>query len=515
MKLSRHVVIRDQSFLRRSLRARLKPLVVCLALALGVGSEPGVAPASAQASNAAAPWQPRNWGIPHERRIAHGDPLALRAATLLANKPPARPDGGVSVAVTNCNDEGAGSLRDAVQNIAVSGDTVDMRGLTCSTITLTSGAITAAEDDLTILGPGTDMNGVTILASHNSQIFVHLGAGTLSLEYMTVINGGKYSTGDSDALGGCVFSYGQVSLRDTGVKYCVAENRGSGNARGGGVYARTGIHAVSSTIAGNEARGNGRASRGAGVYTPGTLFTNYSWFRDNAALAAVSNGHYGYGGAIVSAGDATILNSTISGNTAGVWAGVALFGGYATRNLEILNTTICDSYSYHASFGSGLEVGATMIISNSTITGNVARNDNHSRNGAGVYLAYHSAATLQSTIVSGNSFYDGTTFVPDDIGTRTDGALVGGANNLVGRSTLPLSLDTIVTSDPRLGTLTTGNGGPTPTKAPLRDSLAINRGNNLGGTPYDQRGPGFPRVVGPFADIGAVESDVIFSNGFD
>jgi hypothetical protein len=85
----------------------------------------------------------------------------------------------------------------------------------------------------------------------------------------------------------------------------------------------------------------------------------------------------------------------------------------------------------------------------------------------------------------------------------------------VGYSTLPLTLDTIITSDPRLGALTTGNGGPTPTKAPLRDSPAINHGNNLGGNPYDQRGSGFPRVIGPLADIGAVESDVLFSSGFE
>jgi hypothetical protein len=36
---------------------------------------------------------------------------------------------------------------------------------------------------------------------------------------------------------------------------------------------------------------------------------------------------------------------------------------------------------------------------------------------------------------------------------------------------------------------------------------------------YDQRGPGFPRTVGPQADIGAFEEqlagDALFPNGFD
>ena len=42
--------------------------------------------------------------------------------------------------VRNCNDQGSGSLRNAVSN-ASSGDTIDLGQLHCSTITLTSGAI--------------------------------------------------------------------------------------------------------------------------------------------------------------------------------------------------------------------------------------------------------------------------------------------------------------------------------------------------------------------------------------
>jgi hypothetical protein len=497
----------------------MKPLVVGLVLALGAGYEPGVVASSAGASESTA--TQRSFVLaketPRERRVARGGPQPMLSAAPFAMKPPAQPGAGVSVPVTNCDDEGAGSLRDAVENIAVSGDTVDMTGLNCSTITLISGAITTTVDDLTILGPGTDMNGVTILAGHNSQIFAHLGSGTLTLEYLTVTNGGKYATGDSSASGGCVFSYGSVYLRDTGVKYCVAQTQGAGTARGGGVYARTGIAAVSSTISGNAVRGDRSPPTGGGLYTPGALSMNYSWVHSNEATQATSQGVvFGSGGGLWVLGDVNILNSTISGNTAAVIAGAYVAGVTASSNLEITNSTICDNYSYASPFGSGLLVNSPIIISNSTITGNVARNSINIISGAGLYLGEYAAATLQSTIVSGNSFYDGTTFLPDDIGhSLYGGALVGGANNLVGHSTLPLSLDTIVTSDPGLGPLTTGNGGPTPTKAPLRDSLAINHGNNVSDKPYDQRGPGFPRVIGPFADIGAVESDVIFSNGFD
>jgi len=503
----------------RGARARLKPLAVCLALALGVATGLGIVAPNAEASDAAGPWQSfsRTKKTPSGRSISRADRVAMRGAASPASKPPARPSGGASVPVTNCNDEGAGSLRDAVENIAVSGDTVDMAGLNCSTITLISGAITTTEDDLTIVGPGTDMNGVTILAGHNSQIFAHLGSGTLTLEYLTVTSGGKYATGDSSALGGCVFSYGEVYLRDTGVKYCVAQTQGEGPARGGGVYATRGIAAVSSTISGNAVRGDRGFPTGGGLYTPGSLFMSYSWIHSNEATQATSQGVvFGSGGGVRIAGDVTMLNSTLSGNTAAAIAGAALTGVNASSNLEITNTTICDNYSYDTLNGSGLSVGSPIIISNSTITGNVAFNAIHITSGAGLYLDEDAAATLQSTIISGNSLYDGTTVVPDDIGhSLYGGALIGGANNLVGHSTLPLSLDTVVTSDPGLGPLTTANGGPTPTKTPLRDSLAINHGNNVGDWPYDERGPGFPRVIGSSADIGAVESDVIFSNGFD
>ena len=497
--------------------ARLKPLVACLALALAVGTGLAPVPAGAEVSNRSALQQslPLTTSIPLEQRVARGDPLAIRAAAVLANKAPPRPDGGVTVAVTNCNDDGAGSLRDAVQNIAVTGDTVSMVGLACSTITLTSGAIITAADDLTILGPGTDMNGVTIEANYNSEIFIHLGAGTFQLEYMTVLNGGKYTTTDANAPGGCVYSTGQVSMLDTGVKYCIAEAQGTGAALGGGVYAKGGITALSSTIAGNTARGTSTRASGGGLFSQqGAIFSKYSWIRSNTA--AVTNvGAYGYGGGIWNGGDVTILNSTISGNFAGVVAGADFLAFYATQDLEVGNSTITDNYAYHSSFGGGLYFGQAAVVSNSTITGNEARNPGNVKYGGGITIGNASSLTMQSSIVLANTLYDGTTHLPDDIGVFGGGVFAGGANNLVGYSTQEMPPDTIFTADPGLGSLSSANGGPTPTMAPLTGSSAINNGNNVNNGKYDQRGPGYPRVVGANTDIGAVESDTIFANGFD
>jgi hypothetical protein len=97
-----------------------------------------------------------------------------------------------------------------------------------------------------------------------------------------------------------------------------------------------------------------------------------------------------------------------------------------------------------------------------------------------------------------------------------DGGSVSGANNLIGPSAaMTLPPDTIG-GDPKLLPLH-DNGGPTKTHALRPGSPAVNAGNANGDT-TDQRGTGFPRVIGSAADIGAFEGvdvDSIFYSGFD
>ena len=71
-------------------------------------------------------------------------------------------------------------------------------------------------------------------------------------------------------------------------------------------------------------------------------------------------------------------------------------------------------------------------------------------------------------------------------------------------------------ADPLLGPLQ-NNGGPDDSHRALSaESPAIDHGNNAASLQDDQRGNGFPRVVGTNADIGAFEfdsNDVIFQSG--
>src|SRR5690606_33125818 len=123
----------SQSRMRRSL------LAACLAVALGAGdtrAEP--AGGARYAERTASPdFHSRpSWVWPH------------------AGPAPAGRGGAVHV-VAHCDDDGPASLRQAVLD-AASGDTIDMGSLDCSTISLTTGAIVTAANDLALIGPGRD-----------------------------------------------------------------------------------------------------------------------------------------------------------------------------------------------------------------------------------------------------------------------------------------------------------------------------------------------------------------------
>ena len=154
-----------------------------------------------------------------------------------------------------------------------------------------------------------------------------------------------------------------------------------------------------------------------------------------------------------------------------------------------------------------LGVYGSLSVYNSTIAFNTA--SAAYALGAGVLAEW--PTRFQSTIVFGNT--DGS--APYDVGAISAGVIIG-AHNLIGTSPVLLPPDTI-RSDPLLDSLA-DNGGPTLTHALSSGSPAIDAGSNVAILDTDQRGPGFVRVFGSAADIGALEtqvSDTIFRDGFD
>jgi hypothetical protein len=136
-------------------------------------------------------------------------------------------------------------------------------------------------------------------------------------------------------------------------------------------------------------------------------------------------------------------------------------------------------------------------MNNSTLSGNSADTV-----GGGIFSLF-GTRTTRNTIIAGNTAPNN----PDVSGTLVsqghnligDGAGGTGydSTDLVGTATNPI--------DPRLGPLQ-DNGGPTETMALLPGSPAIDAGDPTNAPQWDQRGPGYPRVVNGMIDIGAVFS---------
>jgi len=520
---------------------RLNPLAACLAAALALSAGSAAANPGATSQQqlqarelASLPARMMDGSVPRPppwQRQTPLPPLSERHHPVPHEMAPV-PAG--AIAVTNCDDSGAGSLRDALENVAVDGDTVDLTGLSCSTITLTTGSIFFFQDSITIQGPGL---GGLILTGGPSRYppLMHGGLGTLSVNGMIVMDGAKYFTDSQvvDARGGCIFSGGYVALNDSEVKYCTAQNSGSTyGALGGAVYGTTGVSLSNSTIFGSSAYAANTFGDGGAIFTPGSVTLLDSFISGNTAsnggggvraldggilkYSQVGNNEAATVGGVYIMGNATILYSTIAGNVAGLGGGLWLNGSGATIPVTLANSTVSGNNAANSDIG-GIFLyggGQTARVANSTIAFNTTHFAGSTKYGAGL-RSILSTIDLESNIIAGNTNDSGGGAVNDDVDGSASVTLIG-ANNLIVVSSITPPADTI-SADPKLGELES-NGGETQTHAIHITSPAINAGNNEAGAATDQRGSGYPRVIGGQADIGAFEfdfDDVIFRNGFD
>lgn len=446
-------------------------------------------------------------------------PLAATCAVCAAAYPSHAE--AASVLVTNCSDAGPGSLRAVVAN-AHSGDLIDMRALSCTRIVLTSGAIPVTQASLTLLGAGESN---TVVDGNNAnRVFLHAPAAntswsspdsaTLRLLHMSAVHGLDEKT--QGAEGGCIFSLGNVRLEYAQVHHCVARSttptlpfahggaifaagdvvmfhaavfssmaESDIDAIGGGVYAGDLLHVDRSSIHDNSSSGYAGGAYGSRV------FATYSTIRDNDA--------YVFGGGLWSNGATVFNKSTLSGNQCRYGSGGGTFMG-AIGDVVISDSTISGNISVHAPAGIELDGSSRRVsVVNTTIAFNAAV-EGAGDGGGGITQS--GTVRYNSSIIARNTIGGR----PDDIFGRPygAGARMTGANNLIETAKLVVPNDTIRT-DPLLAPLA-NNGGGTLTHA-LRDgSPAIDHGNNVAGFFYDERGVGYPRVVGSRADIGAFES---------
>ena len=216
---------------------------------------------------------------------------------------------------------------------------------------------------------------------------------------------------------------------------------------------------------------NGSANDGGGIRLDGSSSLT---LRDSA----VSGNHaIDTGGAILVSGLLTIDRATIEGNSADVGGGIYVSNG---AGASLLNSTLSGNTAIN---GGAVLTRSTIDITNSTIA-----NNNATAGSGGIHTMATGNASLKNTILAYNT------------GGNSNGALISLGNNIDsdGSALLGDPLDGV---DPMLGPLA-DNGGQTKTHALLVGSPAVNAGTAAGAPVVDQRG--ISRDAIP--DIGAFES---------
>jgi len=443
--------------------------------------------------------------------------------------------------VSNLNDSGAGSLRDAITqaNAAPGADTITF------TVTGTIPLLTEIDidDDVTITGPGAAS--LTISPTGTDRVFyIDDNNPTVTISGVTI----KRTSATGAVDGGAIFNYaGTLTIQNSVI---------SGNAttgRGGAIFNYGGtVNIVNTSMTGNDS-----GTEGGAIYNyHGDLNVTNSTLSGNTANS---------GGAIYNYdGNVSIVGSTLSGNQthAGTGSGGALYARNGTVTVQ--NSTFSGNTAAYD--GGGISSAyASVTISNSTFTGNAA-----TTGVGGAVALYNTTLTLVSTILANSTESGGT----GDIGqftfyyyaglagtkkpsrhhvkasihkamtphlihagktkvahgshasakahtskshllskARTSGrphtsaATINATNSLIENDNGLINgtnINNILGQDPVLGPLA-NNGGPTLTHALLAGSPAIDKGSNPNALAFDQRGTPFVRTSGAQTDIGAFE----------
>ena len=381
------------------------------------------------------------------------------------------------IPVTNTNDSGPGSLRQALA-VANDGDTIvfDLGG--AATISLTSGEL-VINRNIAVIGPGANL--LTVARAQNAANFrvFHITSGhTVTIEGLTISNGNAQGNFPGAAGGGIYSELSALSVNNCVITSNTALWGGGicnyGNASGAMIYLSN--SSISSNLGLNAAGGIYNYSQGA--FSSASLTVSNSTVNGNSSAEAGGI----YNKTANGSDTLAINNSTISGNSANLTGGIENYaiGTNATATLTIANSTL--------SSNSALFKGGSAITNGAGTNGRDSPSD-------------QSQATLGNTILNSDGSSPNILNSPGGIITSNGYNI----SNDDGSGYLTGPGDQINT-DPILGPLQ-GNGGPTFTHALLPGSPAIDAGDpNFTPPPFnDQRGPGFDRVVNGRIDKGSFE----------
>jgi hypothetical protein len=447
-----------------------------------------------------------------------------------------------SFVVSNLNNSGAGSLRQAMLDANTGrDDIITFATNVTGTITLISELTTTAPT--VIRGPGPNL--LSVSGNQSSRVFTILG-GPTEISGLTIRDGrvvgssGNQGNHGGEALAGGIYSQATLTLSN-----CVVRSNTVVGGMGGERH--------------NGSVGNGGRGIGGGFYNSGGSFTllNCS-FTGNRAIGgqggAAQNGQAGGGGnglgAAISTSGGTnqitacdLADSTAQGGAGGTsnggqnGAGGQAYGAglYSESDVSILKSTFrggsalggASGGGNGSGYGGGIYNGYTLALRSCTITSNNASGSSFDF-GGGVYSVGAGAGLTNCTIAhnqadsgggwSGNANVANSIFAGNSAGVGADfnGTMNSYDYNLVqsaaGLNLIGATANVLIGVDPMLGPLA-DNGGPAPTQALLSNSPAIDKGRSFGFA-TDQRGAprpyDFPSAAnasgGDGSDIGTFES---------
>ncbi|HVT33488.1 MAG TPA: right-handed parallel beta-helix repeat-containing protein [Rhodanobacteraceae bacterium] len=304
--------------------------------------------------------------------------------------------GAATFTVTNLNDSGAGSLRDAIQqaNASAGADTVRFGSALTGTIALSSEILVS--DTLNLAGPGAGR--ITVDGNLATRLFkvAHASGSAITATFsgLTLANGHApdeggaiWATGDHVVVSGCIFD-GNIA-----------------NTRGGAIFTASANLTIDGSGIWNSETGS---TGGAILFSAGDLVITRSLIADNASE---------FGGGLsalsprvnVTISDTTFRNNSADHTGGGIWASTAT-SFKVSRSAFVENRTGQPNgggiyFAGVTDFGS-----PTNIIENTTFSGNESLH----QVGRGSALA----------VASGNMTIRNSTFAFN----KTSAGMAGGAD---------------------------------------------------------------------------------------
>lgn len=316
----------------------------------------------------------------------------------------------IKFTVTNTNNSGAGSLRQAIldANALTGKDIINFGGLfndgLAHAISLTGSGLSIT-DNLSI--EGTNPSLLTIKDNSATRVFDIASGVTATINGLTITN-----TYNGAAGGGGISNEGVLTLSNSIITGNIVKNNvtiyGTNYGYGGGIYNTGSLTVNNSTISGNTAdkdSNNYGNSAGGGIYNTGSLTVNNSNIsHNNTNISDIQTNSGNLGGGIYSAGTITLNNSTITGNTAEVGGGIYSAGTVTVNSSMITDNIASDGGGIHyyntenglIYYGSGGGIFNTgnITVYHSTIT------DNTASDGGGIYNNIESGHLTLSVINS-------------------------------------------------------------------------------------------------------------------